>query len=210
MRIAVLGAGNVGGALSKASVSAGHDVVVSAANTEHAEEAARAAGCRAVPSNAAAVEAAEVVVLAVPYAAVADIVAELGDALSDKVVVDSTNPLNASFTDLVTSGTSGAEELQRAVAGASVVKAFNTILASRHTNPTQDGSPLDAFIAGDDVTAKGLVGELAASLGYRVIDAGGPRMARALEEMAFLNISLNAANGWPWQSAWKLMGPTSG
>jgi NADPH-dependent F420 reductase len=209
MRIAILGAGNVGGALSKASVAAGHDVVISAANVEHAEEAARAAGCRAASSNAVAVEGAELVVLAVPYAAVADIVAELGKALSDKIVVDSTNPLNASFTDLVTTGTSGAEELQRQVTGAAVVKAFNTILASRHTDATQDGSPLDAFIAGDDVNAKGLVGELAASLGYRVIDAGGLRMARALEEMAFLNISLNAANGWPWQSAWKLVGPTS-
>jgi NADPH-dependent F420 reductase len=210
MRIAVLGAGNVGGALSKALVTAGHEVVISAANAEHAEEAARAAGCRAAASNAVAVEGAEVVVLAVPYAAVADIVAEVSGALSGKVVVDSTNPLNESFSDLVTSGTSGAEEVQRQVTGASVVKAFNTIFASRHGNPTEDGTPLDAFLAGDDVNAKGLAGELAASLGYRVIDAGGLRMARALEEMAFLNISLNAANGWPWQSAWKLMGPTSG
>jgi hypothetical protein len=59
-----------------------------------------------------------------------------------------------------------------------------------------------------DAAAKDKVGEIAAALGYRVIDAGGLRMARALEEMAFLNISLNAANGWPWQSAWKLVGPT--
>ena len=64
-----------------------------------------------------------------------------------------------------------------------------------------------SFLAGDDVVAKAAVGELAASLGYRVIDAGGLRMARALEEMAFLNISLNATNGWAWQSGWKLVGP---
>jgi len=68
--------------------------------------------------------------------------------------------------------------------------------------------PLDAFLAGDDATAKATAAELASSLGYRVIDAGGLRMARALEAMAFLNIALTAANGWPWQSGWKLVGPT--
>jgi 8-hydroxy-5-deazaflavin:NADPH oxidoreductase len=57
--------------------------------------------------------------------------------------------------------------------------------------------------------AKKTVSTLAESLGYRVIDAGGLRMARSLEEMAFLNISLNASNGWSWQSGWKLVGPTA-
>jgi predicted dinucleotide-binding enzyme len=91
-----------------------------------------------------------------------------------------------------------------------VVKAFNTIFAGRHADPTESGAPLDAFIAGDDPVAKEKVGELASSLGYRVVDAGGLRMARTLEEMAFLNITLNAVNGWPWQSGWKLVGPTGG
>ena len=91
-----------------------------------------------------------------------------------------------------------------------MVKAFNTILASRHADPTEGGTPLDAFIAGDDAAAKQKSGELASSLGYRVVDAGSLRMARSLEEMAFLNITLNAANGWPWQSGLKLVGPTGG
>jgi len=65
------------------------------------------------------------------------------------------------------------------------------------------------FIVGDDTDAKAKVGEFAGSLGYRVVDAGGLRMARTLEEMAFLNISLNVSNGWVWQSAWKLVGPTA-
>jgi 8-hydroxy-5-deazaflavin:NADPH oxidoreductase len=207
MHIAILGAGNVGGALAKASVAAGHDVVLSAANPEHAQQVASAAGGGAASSNAEAVDGADLVILAVPHTAVADIVSELSDALAGKVVVDSTNPLNETYSDLVTTGTSAAEQLQQRLPRASVVKAFNTILAARHANPTEDGTPLDAFIAGDDATAKGKVSELAASLGYRVIDAGGLRMARTLEEMAFLNITLNATNGWPWQSAWKLLGP---
>ncbi len=122
-------------------------------------------------------------------------------------VIDSTNPLNDTYSDLV-GQPSGAEELQAAAPNARIVKAFNTILAARHANPTEGGAGLDAFYAGDDADAKAQVAELASSLGYRPIDAGGLRMARSLEEMAFLNISLYARNDWPWQSAWKLAGPT--
>jgi len=210
MRIAILGVGNVGGGLAAAAVKAGHDVVVSAASPNTARTAATAAGASAAASNAEAASTADLVVLAVPHAAVSTIVAELDDdALRGRVVVDSTNPLNATFSDLTTSGTSAAEDLQQQLPNTSVVKAFNTIFASRHANPAEDGAPLDAFIAGDDTDAKAKVGEFAGSLGYRVIDAGGLRIARTLEEMAFLNISLNASNGWAWQSAWKLTGPSS-
>ena len=210
MRIAILGAGNVGGGLAAAAVRAGHGVVISASTRESAQSGAAAAGAAAAASNVEAVRGADVVVLAVPHGAVAGIVAELGDALTGAVVVDATNPVNDTYTDLVTGGTSAAEQLQAQLPGASVVKAFNTIFASRHADPTEDGTPLDAFIAGDDAAAKAKAGELASSLGYRVVDAGGLRMARTLEEMAFLNITLNAANGWPWQSGWKLVGPTGG
>jgi len=210
MRIAILGAGNVGGGLAAAAVRAGHAVVISASKPESAQSSAEAAAATAAASNVDAVRDADVVVLAVPYGAVAGIVAELGDALNGTVVIDATNPLNDTYTDLVTVGTSAAEQLQARVPGASVVKAFNTILASRHAEPTEGGTPLDAFIAGDDAAAKQKAGELASSLGYHVIDAGNLRMARSLEEMAFLNITLNAANGWPWQSGWKLVGPTGG
>jgi NADPH-dependent F420 reductase len=209
MKVAILGAGNVGAAVASAAVSAGHEVVVTATSADKAQKVAADAGAHAAASNVEAVRNADVVLLAVPHSAVADVVAELGDALTGKVLVDATNPLNATYTDLVTSGVSAAEQLQAQVPGASVVKAFNTVLASRHGNPVEGGAPLDAFIAGDDAAAKNTVGELASSLGYRVIDAGGLRMARSLEEMAFLNISLNAGNGWSWQSAWKLAGPTA-
>jgi 8-hydroxy-5-deazaflavin:NADPH oxidoreductase len=208
MRIAIVGAGNVGKALSAAAVAAGHDVAVSATSRESAEDAAAAAGARAAADNADAVNGAEVVVLAVPHAAVAADAEEMGSALAGKVVVDTSNPVNDTYSDLVTVGTSSAEELQRQLPEASVIKAFNTNFASRHGNPTEGGAPLDAFIAGDDAKAKAKVGEFASSLGYRVIDAGELRMARSLEEMAFLNIKLNASNEWSWQSGWKLVGPT--
>ena len=208
MQIAIIGAGNVGGALATATVKAGHDVTLAATDAAKLAQTAAASGASAAASNLDAVRDADLVVLAVPHAAVAGIASELRDSLQGKVVVDSTNPLNETFSDLVTTGRSAAEELQDALPGVPVVKAFNTIFAGRHGNPTEVGPPLDAFIAADDADAKAKVGELAGSLGYRVIDAGSLRMARSLEEMAFLNISLNAANGWVWQSGWKLVGPT--
>jgi predicted dinucleotide-binding enzyme len=208
MKIAIIGAGNVGGALADAAVKAGHAVTLAATDADKLAQTAAASGANAAASNLDAVRDAELVLLAVPHAAVAGIASELRDSLRGKVVVDSTNPLNDTFSDLVTTGRSAAEELQNALPGVPVVKAFNTIFAGRHGSPSEVGLPLDAFIAADDADAKAKVGELAGSLGYRVIDAGGLRMARSLEEMAFLNISLNAANGWVWQSGWKLVGPT--
>ncbi len=208
MHIAIIGSGNVGGALAAAAVKAGHTVTLSSSDGEKAEAVADSVGATAAATNPAAVEDAEAVVLAVPGAAVPGIAEELRDSLAGKVVIDSTNPLNDTFSDLTTSGRSAAELLQDDLPGVPVVKAFNTILAGRHGNPTEDGKPLDAFLAGDDPAAKATATALAESLGYRVIDAGGLRMARSLEEMAFLNISVNAANGWVWQSGWKLVGPT--
>ena len=209
MKIAIIGAGNVGAALAAASTKAGHQVVLAAADPAHAEQAAAAAGATSAGTNVEAVQGADVVVLAVPGSAALVVAAELGRALDGKVVVDSTNPLNDTYTGLTTTGVSAAELLQEQVPAAKIVKAFNTIFAGRHTNPTENGEPLDAFLAGDDSDAKATATALAESLGYRVIDAGGLRMARSLEEMAFLNITLNASNGWPWQSGWKLVGPTA-
>ena len=208
MNIAIIGVGNVGRALATAATAAGHRVTVSATTPEHVAQAAAASGATPAASSREAVAAGDVVVLAVPSGAVAGIAAELNDLVSGKILVDVTNPLNDTYSDLTTLGTSAAEQLQAAAPTAKVVKAFNTVFAARHANPTEDGAPLDAFYAGDDDAAKATVAELASSLGYRPIDIGGLRMARSLEEMAFVNISLNARNGWAWQSGWKLVGPT--
>ena len=90
-----------------------------------------------------------------------------------------------------------------------VVKAFNTVFASRYAALTEGGRPLQVLLAGDDADARARVAELASSLGFAPLDAGGLRMARALEEIAFLNITLNATKGWAWQSAFQLVGPTA-
>jgi predicted dinucleotide-binding enzyme len=209
MRIAIIGAGNVGGGLAGAATTAGHEVVLSASDPANAQRAAANAGATPAGSNAEAVEGADLVVLAVPGGAVSGIAAELGEALTGTIVVDATNPLNDTYTDLTTARVSAAELLQQQLPGATVVKSLNTVFAARYGNPTEGGQPLDALVAGDDAAAKATVARLVESIGLHPVDAGGLRMARALEEIAFLNISLNAGNGWVWQSAFQLVGPTA-
>jgi predicted dinucleotide-binding enzyme len=208
MRIAVIGVGNVGSGFGRAAVRAGHDVVLSAGHPEKAQSVAADIGATAAESNAAAVEGAQVVVLAVPGTVAPEVAAEVAPALAPgAVLLDASNPLNASYSDLAIEGTSGAADVQRRAGGVPVIKGFNTVFASRYEDPTENGRPLQVLLAGDDAAAKSAVAEVASSLGFAPLDAGGLRLARALEEMAFLNITLNATRGWPWQSAWLLVGP---
>jgi predicted dinucleotide-binding enzyme len=195
----------VGKALTKASTVAGHQVAISAAAAGEATQAASEAGGKAVSSNREAVAAADFVILAVPFDAVQSITIELGDALNGKVVIDVTN----NFAPEEMKGTSNAERIQQMAPGARVVKAFNTIFAAKQPNPSIDGIQLDGFLAADDAAAKSEVLQLVQSMGFRPIDAGPLAMARALEGMGMLNISLNMNNGWPWQTGWKLLGPTA-
>ena len=208
MNIAIIGAGNVGKALAGSSTKAGHSVTISAKTPEHAREAATATGSRAASSNREAAKAADLIVLAVPHGAVDGVLSELGDALKGKVLVDATNQLTPDMSGLSNWEKSAAEQIQARAPGARVVKAFNTVFASRQAQPSVEGTPLDAFVAGDDQAAKTTVLELVESIGFRPIDAGPLMMARSLEAMAFLLISLQVRHGWSWQNGWKIVGPT--
>jgi hypothetical protein len=208
MRVAVIGAGNVGSAVARAASAAGHSVVVSATDPEHARAAAEQAGGAAAGSNAEAVADADLVVLAVPFPAVESVAAEIKGAASGKIVIDATNPLKEDLSGLAVTDRSGAEVVQGLLPGASVIKAFNTVFAANQAEPRVDDVPLDGFVAGDDAAAKKVVADLLGAIGYRPVDVGGLAAARALEYMALLNIALNARNGWAWRSGWKLVGPT--
>ena len=207
MKIAIVGAGNVGKAIARAAVGTGHEVTITAPDFEHAAVVAADTGATAAGSTADAVGGADMIVLAVPGYAVSAVASEL--AGTDTVVVDATNPIKADASGLTVTERSAAELLQEQLPGARVVKAFNTVFAANQASPQVDGIPLDGFYAGDDPEAKSRVHDWLAAIGYRPLDAGGLSAARALEHMAFLNISLNARNGWPWQSGWKLIGPAN-
>jgi NADPH-dependent F420 reductase len=207
-RITIVGSGNVGRALATSFVRGGHDVTVVSRSAEHAAAAAEAAGAAWAGSIVDAVDAAEIVVITVPFVGAAEqLAASIREASAGKIVIDVTNPARADYSGLVFDGSSSAAEQFAAwLPGARVVKAFNTVFASNQANPVVDGTRLDAFVAGDDADAKATVLDLARSAGFEPIDAGDLAVARLLEALAWLNISLNLRNPYGWRTGWKLVG----
>lgn len=211
MKYAILGSGNVGTAITRAVTTAGHDTVVSDVDeTALASLADQSPDADTTTDAAQATADADVVVLAVPFKVVEDLVSGLADELADTIVIDATNPLTADLSGLATDGgPTGAQRVQTAAPDARVVKAFNTVFAGNQAAAEVDEVQLDGFIAGDDDGAKQVVADLLETVGFRVIDVGGLSAARYLEGMAYLNIAHNAHNDLPWQSGWKLVGPVA-
>jgi 8-hydroxy-5-deazaflavin:NADPH oxidoreductase len=208
MKVAVIGAGGAGGAIARAVAKAGHSVVVSAVDQEHAKQAAEQAGGSVAASNEQAASEADLVVLAVPFQAIDAVAEDIRRAVDGKIVVDASNPLKPDYSGLAVTERAGAEHVQEKLPSAKVVKAFNTAFSGNHDDPQVGGVALDGFLAGDDASAKSTVGDLLAQIGFRPLDVGGLSLALVLEHMAFLNISFNARNNLPWRSGWKLVGPT--
>jgi NADPH-dependent F420 reductase len=142
----------------------------------------------------------DVVVLAVPYGAVADIVAARGDQLAGKVVVDITNPVNFETFDslVVPADGSAAAELAEALPQSRVVKAFNTTFAATLASGRVGDEVTTVLIAGDDADAKSLLAGIVTAGGLRAIDAGSLRRAREMEALGFLQISLAAGEKIAW------------
>lgn len=207
MKIAIIGTGNVGSALGGSLVRAGHDVTFAARNTAKAQKLAADLGAAVAVSPAAAVAVADVIVLAVPFGAVASLASEIAPLARGKVIIDATNRLKPDFSGLASEdGTSAAEQIAIWFEGASVVKAFNTLFASIQANTTSLGQTVDLLIAGDDADAKSLVAQLATSIGLRPVDAGLLVGAREMEAIAWLNMSLQMRTGGNWNSSFVLVG----
>ena len=207
MKVAIIGAGNVGTALATALTRAGHNVTITARDPRHATKAAEQSGASTAPSNAAAAESADVVIAAVPATSIREVAADIRQPASGKPVVDVTNRMAPTDQGLdIDTSSSNAEDLASMLPASSVVKAFNTLFASNQADPTAEGVQLDGFVAADDQAAKAAVIELVESIGLHPVDVGPLKRARQLEGLAFLNITLNAENGGSWQSGWKLVG----
>ena len=148
-------------------------------------------------------------ILAVPYLNADSLLGDLGHTVDGKILIDATNPANPADPASVLDGSSAAEHIQARVPAARVVKAFNTAFATRLADPLVDGIATDSFVAGDDRTAKATVLDLVGSIGFRPIDAGPLVMARALEAMALVNITLQIRTHGAWQAGWKLFEPSA-
>ena len=199
MKIGIIGAGNVGSALGKALSAKGHGVIYGVRDpAKHPE----LAGHTASPAEAAA--HGEAVFLTVPWSAVRESVAALGD-LTGKILVDCTNPIAPGPSLAVGHTTSGGEEVAKLAPGARVVKGFHTVGAENMTRPRFGEHSAINPLCGDDAAAKELVAGLSRDIDWEPVDAGPLSQARLTEPLALLWITLAIKQGLGREFAFGLL-----
>lgn len=191
MKIGIIGAGNVGTAFARQLGKAGHEIMLSYSRDEKAmAKAAKQFGAKTGSAKEAAAFG-EVVVLAVPFAAIEDAIAVSGP-LDGKILWDCTNALKPDLSGLeIGTTTSSGEKVASLATGARVVKAIPPFAELMHSdNPTIGGKPPGVFVCGDDAAAKEVVVKLAAELPSTVVEAGPLENARYIEPASFLCVRL--------------------
>src|SRR5215207_2751903 len=214
MNVTIIGSGNMARGIGSRLVAGGNSVRILDRDPENTDALADELG--GLTQDGAEVSTGafgdqiedHVVVLAVPYGAVESIAEQYGSGLSGKAVVDITNPVDwESFDRLVTPpDSSAAEEIERLIPEAAVVKAFNTTFAGTLVGGEVGGQPLDVFVASDDPDAKQKVIRLIEAGGLRPVDAGPLRRARQLEGLGFLHMTLQQPLGTSFGSTVKVLG----
>ena len=185
--IAVIGTGDVAGALGPEFAAQGHTIVYGSRNPSRDDVralVARTGNAASATTPAESVAGADIVVMAVPGTAVEAVTRSLGD-LSGKIIIDPTNAIDRSgngYLELVYD-TSTAEIIQGAAPGAHVVKAFNTLNWRTMVDPDSSGGPVSIPLVGDNAEAKARVAELVEGMGLEAIDLGPLRYARHVEGM---------------------------
>ncbi|NNC11550.1 NADPH-dependent F420 reductase [Planctomonas sp. JC2975] len=196
--ISVIGTGNMGSAISAVAVKGGAHVQVVARDTTKAQELAAQLG--ATSATFGDVLTGDIVVLALPYPALDEVVSTYGPRLDGKTVVDLTNPVDFATFDALTvpAHSSAADELQAKLPNAHVVKAFNTNFAATLASGTVGGEPTTVVIAGDDDSAKAELAAVITAAGLKAADAGSLKRARELEAVGFLQMVLAVREHVSW------------
>lgn len=212
--IAIIGAtGNMGSALAK-TLSKGNNRLLLFANNQEKVQALvddikstnKKADVEGIECPTNASWEADIIVMAVPYAAEKEIATRIKEVANQKIVISIANPLNENYDGLVTPpDTSAAEELQKLMPNSKVVKAFNTIFATVFTTPVIDGKQVDVLIAGNDGNAMVTVSELVQTAGFNPVVTGELLVSRTLENMALLLIQLTVKNNFNWQTGFKVL-----
>ena len=181
-QLSILGTGNMGQAIAAIARSGGHGVQLLGSDDTH------------TPVTG------DVVVLAVPFSAIDEVIAQRGEQLADRVVVDITNPLNfETFDSLVVADDSSATaEIAAALPQSRVLKAFNTTFAATLSAGTVGPLTTSVLIAGDDTDAKSTLADIVTDGGLKAIDAGALSRARELEAIGFLQLTLAATEKVSW------------
>jgi predicted dinucleotide-binding enzyme len=199
VRVGIVGAGNVGTGIGKRLAASGHAVVVSFSKSQDALDQAAASignGARAGTVAEAAAHG-EVVVLATPWGATREALAQAGGALAGMVLWDCTNPLLPDMSGLALgTTTSGGEQVRAWAPGARVVKAVPPFAEVLHSASTTIAGRLPGvFICGDDAAARAAVARLVREIGADPVDAGPLNLARYTEPLGMLLVQLAYAQG---------------
>jgi NADPH-dependent F420 reductase len=212
--IAIIGAtGNMGAAITR-SVSKGNYRLLLKGNNQSAlvelvneiKDNNKSADVEAAVCPADASWEADIIILAVPFVAEKEIAAKIKEVANQKIVISIANPLNETYSGMVTaSDSSAAEELQKLLPNSKVIKAFNTTFAADFSTPVIDGKQIDAFVAGNDKEALQTVSELVSTAGFNPIVAGNLSVSRTLENMQLLLIQLGIKYNYNWQAGWKIL-----
>jgi hypothetical protein len=206
MHLAILGHGNVGGALAEHLRRVGHQVTIAAPDPASASLAQLLARCPAlaVATPGAAIQSAELVLLATPYDVHEQVLLPLRQALAGKVLVDCTNPVGPGLRHGLHSQESGTERLQRLLPATPVVKAFSIYGFENFARPPAAGQgrrPAMLF-CGEDAAAKAKVAPVITQLGWEAVDVGGIGQALHLEHMTLLWIRMVRAGQHSAHTLW--------
>lgn len=191
MKIGIIGAGDVGGTLGMRWRQKGHEVMFGVRNrqSQSVQKLIQLDKNLEFGEIMETVAFGDVIVLAVPWTSIEETILKAGN-LSNKILIDPTNPLTPDLKGLAMNNSSAAEKISNLAKSAKVVKAFNMIGAKALNNLIFDSQRADLFICGDDSHAKQIVRELAIDIGFDVIDVGPLVNARMLEYLALLWIEL--------------------
>jgi 8-hydroxy-5-deazaflavin:NADPH oxidoreductase len=187
--LSIIGTGNMGQAIASVAGKGGHTVQL--------------LGSSDIDTQVTG----EVVVLAVPFPAIGEVIAQRGESLAGKIVVDITNPLNFETFDslVVPSDGSATAEIAAALPQSRVLKAFNTNFASTLTAGAAGPLTTTVLIAGDDADAKSTLAGIVTSGGLEATDAGALSRARELEALGFLQLTLAVAEKVSWTGGFGLV-----
>ena len=208
MKIGIIGSGNVGGTLGRRWAQGGHSVLFSSRDpgSDKIRKIVAESGANAKAGTVQdAVQSSDILLLATPWPATKQAVADAG-SLAGKIVIDATNPFLRDLSGLeVGVSSSGGELVAQWAEGAKVVKAFNSIGANIMADPNLGGQSALLLYCGDDAGAKAAVRDLATELGFDARDAGPLRQSRVLEPLALLWVSLAYAQGYGREFAFQII-----
>jgi predicted dinucleotide-binding enzyme len=206
MDITIIGTGNMARGIATRALAGGNAVTLLGTEGAKAEALAGELSGDVRTGTVGDPISGDVVVLAVWYQALDDVLARYGDQLAGKTIVDITNPVDPqTYAPLTVEAGSAAQEIAQKAPSAKVVKAFNTTFAGSLVEGQVGGQPLDVFVASDDDEAKAKVRELAESAGLRVLDAGPLAHARQLEGAGYVHMAIQPGLGGTYATALKVV-----